>query len=248
MHREILNLVPASCSILYVFSISSPELSRFSASICWFSPSQSPGPSLSWAFLIPVNTESHPRKIKLGLQQESNLVSTFPSFWAFQWPSWFDEGNRSFRGSGLDFLHTDHFSTRGYIVTCMGFGTEKCAHPSRHCPLSTVINLQEITESLFVAVAAAAKVLQSCLTLCDSIDSSPPGSPIPGILQARTLEWVAISFSNAWKWKVKVKSFPTLSDPMDRSLPGSSIRGIFRVRESLSHLKDIPTIEFGIVT
>ena len=56
------------------------------------------------------------------------------------------------------------------------------------------------------AAAAAAKSLQSCLTLCDPIDSSPPGSPIPGILQARTLEWVAISFSNAWKWKNKVKS------------------------------------------
>ena len=47
---------------------------------------------------------------------------------------------------------------------------------------------------------------QSCPTLCDPIDGSPPGSPIPGILQTRTLEWVAIFFSNAWKWKVKVKS------------------------------------------
>ena len=54
--------------------------------------------------------------------------------------------------------------------------------------------------------AAAAKSLQSCLTLCDPIDSSPPGSPVPGILQARTLEWAAMSFSNARKWKVKVKS------------------------------------------
>ena len=53
---------------------------------------------------------------------------------------------------------------------------------------------------------AAAKSLQSCPTLCDPIDGSPPGSPVPGILQARTLEWVAISFSDAWKWKVKVKS------------------------------------------
>ena len=51
-----------------------------------------------------------------------------------------------------------------------------------------------------------AKSLQSFPTLCDPIDGSPPGSPIPGILQARTLEWGAISFSNAWKWKVKVKS------------------------------------------
>ena len=54
--------------------------------------------------------------------------------------------------------------------------------------------------------AAAAESLQSCPTLCDPLDGSLPGSPVPGILQARTLEWVAISFSNAWKWKVKVKS------------------------------------------
>ena len=54
--------------------------------------------------------------------------------------------------------------------------------------------------------ATAAKLLQSCPTLCNPIDGSPPGSAIPGIFQARTLEWVAISFSNAWKWKVTVKS------------------------------------------
>ena len=56
------------------------------------------------------------------------------------------------------------------------------------------------------AAAAAAKSLQSCPTLCEPIDGSPPSSPVPGILQARRLEWVAISFSNAWKWKVKVKA------------------------------------------
>ena len=60
--------------------------------------------------------------------------------------------------------------------------------------------------SAAAAAAATVKSLQWCLTLCDPTDSSPPGSPVPGILQARTLEWVAISFSNAWKWKVKVKS------------------------------------------
>ena len=54
------------------------------------------------------------------------------------------------------------------------------------------------------SLSAAAKLLQSCPTLCDPIERSPPGSPVPGILQARTLEWVAISFCNAWKWKVKV--------------------------------------------
>ena len=56
------------------------------------------------------------------------------------------------------------------------------------------------------SAAAAAKSLQSCPTLCDPIDGSPPGSPVPGVLQARTLEWVAISFSNARQRKVKVKS------------------------------------------
>jgi len=68
------------------------------------------------------------------------------------------------------------------------------------------------TEELFLTLfsfntyaAAAAKSLQSCPTLCNPIDGSLPGSPVPGILQARTLEWVAIAFSNAWKWKVKVK-------------------------------------------
>ena len=63
---------------------------------------------------------------------------------------------------------------------------------------------------MFAAAAAAAKSLQSRPTLCDPIDGSPPGSPVPGILQTRTLEWVAISFSNAWKWKVKVKSLSRL--------------------------------------
>ena len=62
------------------------------------------------------------------------------------------------------------------------------------------------THHILAAAAAAAKSLQSCPTLCNPIDSSPPGSPVPGILQARTLGWVAISFSNAWKWKLKVKS------------------------------------------
>ena len=65
---------------------------------------------------------------------------------------------------------------------------------------------KDVLRSLYIYDYAAAKSFQSCPTLCDPIDGSPPGSPVPGILQPRTLEWVAISFSNAWKWKVKVKS------------------------------------------
>ena len=68
--------------------------------------------------------------------------------------------------------------------------------------------------------------------VCDPIDGSLPGSAGPGNLQARILEWVAISFSNVWKWKLKVKSLShvQLSDPMDWSLSGSSIHGIFQAR------------------
>ena len=62
-------------------------------------------------------------------------------------------------------------------------------------------------------MSAAAKSLQSCPTLCNPIECSPPGSPVPRILQARTLKWVAISFSNAWKWKVKVKSLSRVRLP-----------------------------------
>ena len=68
------------------------------------------------------------------------------------------------------------------------------------------LNIHESLNSVWFCSAAAAKLLQSCPTLCDPIDGSPPGSPVPGILQARTLEWVAISFAIAWTWKVKVKS------------------------------------------
>ena len=59
--------------------------------------------------------------------------------------------------------------------------------------------------NVYIHAAAAAKLLQLCLTLCDPIDGSSPGSSVPGTLQARTLEWIALSFSKAWKWKVKVK-------------------------------------------
>ena len=72
-------------------------------------------------------------------------------------------------------------------------------------PIVSLLCSHHIINPQYIAAAAAAKSLQSCPTLCDPIDCSPPGSPILGILQARTLEWVAISFSSVWEWKVKVK-------------------------------------------
>ena len=79
-----------------------------------------------------------------------------------------------------------------------------------------------------MSAAAAAKSLQSCPTMCNPRDSSPPGSPIPGILQARTLEWVAISFSNVCMHAESLQLCPTLCDPMYSSPPGSSDHGISR--------------------
>ena len=80
------------------------------------------------------------------------------------------------------------------------------------------------------SVAAAAKSLQSCPTLCDPIEGSQPGSSIPGILQARIPEWVAISFSNAYMHAKLLQSCPTLCDPMDSSPPGSSVHRILQAR------------------
>ena len=95
-----------------------------------------------------------------------------------------------------------------------------------------LINICYKGKSHVAAAASSAKLVQLCLTLCDPIDGSPPGSATPGILQARTMEWVAISFSNEWKWKVKVKSLSRvrLFNHMDCSPPGSSIHGIFQAR------------------
>ena len=78
--------------------------------------------------------------------------------------------------------------------------------------------------------ASGAKSLQSCLTLCDPIDGSPPGSSVSGFLQVRTLEWVAISFSNACMRAKLLQSCPTLCDPMDSSPPGSSVHRTLQAR------------------
>ena len=87
------------------------------------------------------------------------------------------------------------------------------------------------TSATWEVSAAAAKSLQSCPTLCDPIDGSPPGSPVPGILQARTLEWVGISFSNARKWKVKGKSLSSvrlLATPWTAAHQAPPSMGLFR--------------------
>ena len=111
--------------------------------------------------------------------------------------------------------HRPHRTSMGFprqvavFYSRASFRPRDWTHTSVSCkqvdslPLS---HLRSPTRPWEIMYAAAAKSLQSCLTLCDPIDGSPLGSTVPGILQARTLEWVAISFSSAWKWKVKVKS------------------------------------------
>ena len=93
--------------------------------------------------------------------------------------------------------------------------------------------LSHLPNITYAAAAAAAKSFQSCPTLCDPIDGGPPGSPVPGILQARTLEWVAISFSNAWKWKVTVKSLSRvqlLATPWTAAYQAPPSMGFFQAR------------------
>ena len=87
------------------------------------------------------------------------------------------------------------------FVKCTFWGTE--IYLKKWCFMLELNSQSQLENS---TATATAKSLQSCPTVCDPIDGSPPGSPVPGILQARTLEWVAISFSNAWKWEVKGKS------------------------------------------
>ena len=97
-----------------------------------------------------------------------------------------------------------------------------------HCK-QTLYQLSHKRSQSIIVAAAAAKSLQSCLTLCDPTDGSPPGSSIPGILQARILEWVAISFYACMHTK-SLQLSPTLCDPMDSSTSGSSVHRILQAR------------------
>ena len=105
-----------------------------------------------------------------------------------------------------------HHSSKASILQCSGFFIVQLSHPymitGKTIALTRWTFVGKVISLLFnmLSNTTTTKLPQLCPTLCDPIDSSPPGSPVPGILQARILEWVAISFSNVWKWKVKVKS------------------------------------------
>ena len=145
------------------------------------------------------------------------------------------------------------------------WGLERCFwdFPSRELSLQFPEKNSAPVQHFSGLIQYAAKSLQSCPTLCDPIDGSPVGSPIPGILQARTLEWVAISFSNAWKWKVKVKSLscaPLLATPWTAAYQAPPSMGFSRqeywsglplpspVQTSFKGKETFPTLKGGLDT
>ena len=144
-----------------------------------------------------------------------NQSVPLPYTWWTHDPSWLN----------TVFLRSLTTAMRKEVLISMRLGAERASWPQEKYPSPPpIVELYELMWSLdfclnilcwlsittknnlTLLLCSAAESLQSYLTLCDPIDGSPPGSPIPGILQARALEWVASSFSNAWKWKVKLKS------------------------------------------
>ena len=146
-------------------------------------------------------------------------VSWWPKYWSFSFsisPSNEHPGLISFRMDWLDLLAVQG-TFKSLLLLEKFKSINSLALSFLHSPTLTSIH----DHCYAPAAATAAKSLHSCPTLCNPLDGSPPGSTTPGILQARTLEWVAISFSNAWKWKMKVKLLSR--HPMDYSPPGSSV-------------------------
>ena len=167
-------------------------------------------------FISDSNDLWHHYSLHSGIRHKDKTVGWTPSKWCRYSSS---AGASSMALSPIRQFLDLQSKTQNRLISLMKENERTNAHGSPCVPC------------LWCAAAAAATSLQSCPTLCDLIDGSPPGSPVPGILQARTLEWAAISFSNAWKWKSEVaQSCPTLGDPMDCSLPDSSVHGIFQAR------------------
>ena len=122
------------------------------------------------------------------------------------WAGWHTSWNQEFLGRNINKLrYTDDTTLMAESKEELKSLLMKVKEESEKVGLKLNIQKTKIMASGLIAAAAAAKSHQSCLTLWDPIDSSSPGSSVPGILQARIMEWVAIAFSNVWKWKVKVK-------------------------------------------
>ena len=134
--------------------------------------------------------------LEISLQSTHTLLATTSSILQIQIMAMRVDRNQCTKKAAIERQSTFYFSFLSFIVK---FSLSTIAGRPTVLPVLG-------SEGGTGLKAATAKSLQSCPTLCDPMDSSPPGSPVPGILQARTLEWVAIPFSSAWKWKEKVKS------------------------------------------
>ena len=152
----------------------------------------------------------------------------------FQW--WSNRNERKLTWKGTQCLVQKHLSSRHSWWLDLGpqFAISELKRQQGSCSSGPGVSGQlgfNLRALPLINTAAAAKSLQSCPTLCDPIDGSPPRSPVPGILQARTLEWVAMSFSNAGKWKVKVKSLirvQLLATPWTAAYQAPPSRGFSR--------------------
>ena len=192
---DILNSSCAFPSPTHLF-IDSIPVSVWTYGFSFYSVSYNPLPCLFWCSASPNLASGSPssRSFDSWLSDHWSLLSGSRTFFVF-----FTARNiRTGFASGYTQLG---YESHGAAVGQRG---EKWQHRSEFQSNSEGRWRQGMAcQPLCPAAAAAAKSLQSCPTLCDPIDGSPPGSPVPGILQARTLEWVAIAFSNAWKWKWK---------------------------------------------
>ena len=133
------------------------------------------------------------------------LFLTQPWICYFCKKSSFIWGNKGIRKQNFCCIQTLHTPTYFFLPLCLSLCISLIVMYDASMLMLIIIRKFQLKTTSFL-LAAAAKLLQSCPTLCDPIDGSPPGSSIPGILQARILEWVVISFSNALKWKVRMKS------------------------------------------
>ena len=178
-------------------------------------PCPSPAPRV-YSNSCPLSRCCHPT-ISSSIIPFSSPLQSFPASGSFQMSQVakvleFQLQHQSFQWIfRTDFLRMDWLdllAVQGTLKSLLQHHSSK-ASISQHSAFFTVqLSHPYVTSGKTIALTAAvaAKSLQLCPTLCNPVDGSPPGSPVPGILQARTLEWVAISFSNAGKWKVKVKS------------------------------------------
>ena len=164
---------------------------------------------LEFANSCPLSQWCHPT-IRSSAAPFSSCPQSFPESGSFQMSQFFTSGGWSIGASTSASVFP--MNTQGWFpLGLTGLISKMSKELSRVFSSTTVqkhqfCSAQPSLWSNSHMHATAAKSLQSCPTLWDPRNDSPPGSPVPGILQARTLEWVAISFSNAWKWKVKVKS------------------------------------------